>query len=632
MARAREKERGREKESGRGKGRGMGKRKERGMGKGKVRKMGKGKVRKMGKGKVRKMGKGKERAMGRERAAGREREGRERAGGRPMGGGKAKESEPQLDSATLSYCSELDKALKQQFDTEEEKLLFTSNVLMEIRGKEAKLCTDPKASVFLENLLKECDGSALRSILSAIVPHQAQLGYHRCGAHVLQTALLQVARLQGSLQEQKEEEEGEGGGSSESLESLVLKLSRGVRASFLEYAEDVHGSFVLRTLLQVLGGAVPSVAGGEQGPSKKSARGLDPRGEVVEFEVPEDFLDELRSFAELLEEKENLQVFLASNIASLVFQVGIQVLSRRLPAAARHLCSTVLESWGASEQTGKRRSLLVFLKDKTGSRLLEQVIVASDQELFGRLCDTQLEGRLLELALHPIANYTLQRALASAPTPPLFSKLFHEILLDLEVVVAKGHLGVVVELAAGCVRHREGQDKLLGKLYQIFHCDKPTSRRTSCLSLFVSLQTYEVFHSVAADGASTDLQPSDQPLLRSVNYHGSLLVQNLLRFDRPDELVGSFVDTPAEDLLTLACDPAGKYVFDALFRSSLVPGKRKKAVARKFQPVKWTPCRMTTLAVTLPGISHCPTSGTAGKTGRRFSRLTAKSGKCLLRC
>lgn len=65
--------------------------------------------------------------------------------------------------------------------------------------------------------------------------------------------------------------------------------------------------------------------------------------------------------------------------------------------------------------------LLLFLRDQTSSRLLEQVLLVSDPPRLQSLFEDHFQGQLQTLAAHPIANFPLQRFLDAVTTPELVS-------------------------------------------------------------------------------------------------------------------------------------------------------------------------------------------------------------------
>lgn len=161
------------------------------------------------------------------------------------------------------------------------------NVLKEVEAQALALATNRTGSEIMQELLGFSPLKSLCRIWAALRPSLRLVACHRCGVHVLQSALLQLPRLLGSLAEKEEEEdvEEEDGkdGPLETLEELVLGLASEVCDDFLFYCGDTHGSFVVRTLLQVLGGTLLESERarhrGSQSPGKYMREGSGPRGE-----------------------------------------------------------------------------------------------------------------------------------------------------------------------------------------------------------------------------------------------------------------------------------------------------------------------------------------------------------------
>lgn len=68
--------------------------------------------------------------------------------------------------------------------------------------------------------------------------------------------------------------------------------------------------------------------------------------------------------------------------------------------------------------------------------------------------------------------------------------------------------------------------------------------------------------------------------LSTISYHGSLMLQHLLHFADPSTMLRSMAAMTPEDLVTLACDPAGSHVFDTLLASPSVSEKQRRKVLR----------------------------------------------------
>ena len=59
-------------------------------------------------------------------------------------------------------------------------------------------------------------------------------------------------------------------------------------------------------------------------------------------------------------------------------------------------------------------------------------------------------------------------------------------------------------------------------------------------------------------------------MLSSFNLHGSLLVQSMLKFTRPDLIVNSLLSLSAAELQAVCCDSAGSHVITAFVNSPTV--------------------------------------------------------------
>lgn len=58
--------------------------------------------------------------------------------------------------------------------------------------------------------------------------------------------------------------------------------------------------------------------------------------------------------------------------------------------------------------------LLVFLKDQASSRLIDTIIQLAQKSLLCDLYKKHLKGQLVDLSLHPIANFPVQRLTAAS--------------------------------------------------------------------------------------------------------------------------------------------------------------------------------------------------------------------------
>lgn len=442
--------------------------------------------------------------------------------------------------------------------------MFVENVLSEVKGKATLVAMNQIGSLTLQRLLPLSSLEQVGEVLAELGGESGSdfkaVSCDRCGGHVVESAVRQMSRWIDSPADTEEEEE-----SCSVLEAQVLSLGQVVRDNGAEFIRHVHGSHVVRTLLHVLSGCV--------GPPRTEARpGVKDRSaapQLTDFEIPTSFWYEMKNLTETLMENVNLSV--ADAVASAVFQTMLTVCHRKRPKLCKQLLRRVMEYLTGRSTASGVSPLLVFLKDQASSRLIETIVRLSPKSLLRDIYKKHLKGHLVDLALHPIANFPVQRLTAASAKHQLFLKLFDELILGLEAILAAGHMGVIVQLAESCAESGAKQSEMMQCLLHAFHCAEPGSRHISCLPLFMSLLTYEVYyHSETADGNVNTEVP-----LTSICYHGSCLVQALAKFKERSLLLGSLRTLTPADLLTLASDPAGSHVLQALITTSSDKGRGK---------------------------------------------------------
>ncbi|XP_013365852.1 PREDICTED: nucleolar protein 9 isoform X2 [Chinchilla lanigera] len=459
----------------------------------------------------------------------------------------AVDEQPHLSPQALGYFRRALTALKEAPEAGEERDLMVRNILKEVEAQALALATNRTGSELLQELLGFSPLKPLCQIWAALRSSLRFVACHRCGVHVLQSALLQLPRLLARRAEEEREKGEEDGksGALEALEKLVLGLASEVCDDFLFYCGDTHGSFVVRTLLQVLGGTLLE---------SERAR---PRGSQS-------------------------SVFITDKISSFCLQVALQILHRKLPQVCAHLCSATIGYLSTRNSSADGSPLLLFLRDQTSSRLLEQVLLVLEPPKLQSLFEDHFQGQLQTLAAHPIANFPLQRLLDAVTTPELLSPVFEELSPALEAILAQGHTGVVTALVGACRRVGAHQAQVLQLLLEAFHCAKPSSRQVACVPLFATLMAYEVYYELTEEEgvapAEHQAEVAASRALGEVTVLGSLLLQHLLHFSAPGLVLRSLGALTGPQLLTLAQSPAGSHVVDAILTSPSVTRKQRRRV------------------------------------------------------
>ncbi|XP_016335308.1 nucleolar protein 9 [Sinocyclocheilus anshuiensis] len=465
-----------------------------------------------------------------------------------------------LDATSVSYFRRVSERLNEGFTEEEEKALFVENVLSEVKGQAALVSTDMTGSVALERLLSLASPAQVAGVLAELGGETGSefrgVSCDQCGGHVMESALRQAHRWNEEDSDVTAEDEEHCG----MLEAQVKRVCGVVRESLLEFLKDPYGSHVLRTLVQVLSGSLSRDAAAAQTGRKQKK----PKAEVLDFEIPVSFWWELKHLSERL--LENINVCVTNTSASAALQTLLTVCHRKRPLLCRKLIKGIMGYLASLSSAPGVSPLLVFLKDPSCSHLMQTVFSFSQKAVLRDVYRSHLRTQLMPLALHPIANYTVQSLITASARFRVFLKIFDELMEGFEAILAAGHMGVVVLMVESCVYWEEKQNALLQRLLQAFHCSEPASLQVSCLPLFLSLLAYEVYYNTETAEGDAVTQPVQRRL--SVSYHGSRLIQALAGFKDRSVLMNSLHRLGSADLLTLGTDRFGSHALQKLLTAA----------------------------------------------------------------
>ncbi|XP_018613502.2 nucleolar protein 9 [Scleropages formosus] len=508
---------------------------------------------------------------------GKGREGSSHGGGKEQEGGLRK----RLDAMSVGYFRRVSERLGESFAEEEEKAMFVENVLTEVKGQAILVATDVTGSVTLQRLLPLASvtqvGEMLAELGGSTGSDFKRVSCDQCGGHVMESALRQMPRWKEQSRPEGEQETiaSEDGDTGDVncgiLEAQVLCLSQVVTEEVVGFIRHTHGSHVARTLIHVLGGCL----GPAQSDTRPGGKTRNVSTSLSDFDVPSSFPVALKKLSLAL--MENVNVCVTDMAATTVLQTMLTVCHRKRPKLCKRLLKGIVGYLTSLSSAPGVSPLLVFMKDQGSSRLIETVLQLSHKALLCNLYKNHFKGQLVNLALHPIANFPVQRLITASASYKLFLKVFDELEEGLEAILAAGHMGVVVQLAESCVLQEERQREMLQCLLEAFHCAEPPSRHVSCLPLFLSLLTHEVYY---GEQMHSDAADTMRPLW-GMCYHGSCLVQALAKCKNNSFLMNSLHALSPANLLTLGTDPSGSHVLQALLISASDKGRGK--ILRKLE-------------------------------------------------
>lgn len=422
----------------------------------------------------------------------------------------------EIEQDQYDYLVRVMERWRDGFETDEEKQVFVENVFEQTVGEERNLCGNQLASRVIEMLLPSADTKVITRLSSSLSTDLRLVCMDPFMSHVLEKLLLlrSFTVPGGSSQEDLEQDK-----------DWVLKVCKFVVNNLEDFCQDTYASHLLRTSTQCLSGRrYPTEAPRRDQPNKQT-EGYD---KLTEARLPTtsdpefgEVLDTLTSRVLGLEGE-----LLAHELCVRVLQVFIKVVG------VKSLVRKVVKHLLASCYTEDR----VDWDDTASVRLFETIVeVGINSEKLSKKIFNIVDSKFMELAVHPTANFVVQRVLEHLEDKEKFSTLVTDLCDQLEPVLSAGCTGVLLGLTKAAVRLETGQSTVLASISQALHCsDGESGPLAPALAHMVTREA---------------MGETDKVL--SVHLHGSLALQQLLLFNKPIKVVRSMLAMSPAQLASL---------------------------------------------------------------------------------
>lgn len=488
----------------------------------------------------------------------------------------------QQNDDTLNYYKRIEEFLRtdseKQTDISNDE--FLNNVFSQLTEEALDVCQSPQISPIIEKLVTKASSKHAQSLVKVFSSDWAAVCKHRCSSHVLEKVLMVLPKFIGQkvltfdFQNEKEDDSVEG-----SLIRTVLQLIGFVEENIEDSVKDTHVSHICRALLQLIGGTCVGEKVLKSRTVRNYAKNLKKEdredesfGKPVTFpnyEVPEFFRNQLKKFYKEIFALEDFGVYLTDTNASPVIQTLLLVLHKVDLDLCQKVIHKVIKA-SRIDMTANNDNIPPVVVDSVGSFLVELIVSLSSEKLYRELFKKLFKGRLLQFVTHPCANFVLQKLIKSCPDGTMLLEIQEELKDCIMDVLRSQYYGVLVALASTCEKLGCGQDIFVQMMLEGLHCNEK-DRQGKLVPLVATLTTYDSF------------MVAGEPDMRKVNYHGSLLLQHMLRFSNTHHVTTSLQDLEPAQLLTMSCDPCGSHVIDTAFQSSTVDDKLKDLLLNKLK-------------------------------------------------
>ncbi|XP_061188814.1 nucleolar protein 9-like [Saccostrea echinata] len=466
-----------------------------------------------------------------------------------------------VDDETVNYYSRIAATLDEGFEGQEEQELFLHNVFIQLEKEDIHVFMHPSLQEVLVKLTELSSIEQATKLLQILKENTEELLNDGKSRKVMCSLLLQVAEfVEKDIDSQRSEENDD---HMEELKDVFLEICQSLKG-------DVENVLVVKTVLQILGGHV-NISAKELGVKRtKTAWSYTP---------PIEFIQTFHEMCDTIFSLEDIEKKVEHNKASMVLTHIFPLLHKVDQAACHKFIRKYLTMSSVLQDYEK---FLWLVSDSRGSFLMQTVIECSSDEIYTELYTSVCKGHLLNLAIHPQANFVLESLIARAVDKDQFEDIFMELKENFEDVLAFNHLRIISSLAKASLKLKTCQMKLVKHLMRAFHCFEPEDRQGLFVPLLATLTTYEVYFGIEE---GSDKPTKENPTLGKVNIHGSLILQTLLEFKNPKYVVNSFLQMTPENLRNMACDSSGSRVMEVFFKSCTVTEKNKAAMVDQLQDV-----------------------------------------------
>ncbi|KIK65684.1 hypothetical protein GYMLUDRAFT_258395 [Collybiopsis luxurians FD-317 M1] len=500
-------------------------------------------------------------------------------------------------------------------DPNAEKHMFFVAALNEMREKEKQLATDPDCSIILERMAYSMDDFARRVFLDSLSGSYELLAKHRFASHVCQTLITvaseTIAReARGIVARPPEDSEGE----LRTVTELIPDICKELLPSFCSLIMDPFASHVIRALLGLLcPSSRRSFHENSQGAvrSKKSASWKSKQGslasvftdmkgkskEVMEHQVSPEFRAMSRTLVETVRNElgdNEVRALAADKVASpcllMLLDVEAELGMAEEPSSLmdRVTVGIISASLDPSAKSIEPSDYLgTLFRDPTSSHLLETIISRASHAAFELIWNAYLKGKLPRLAIHPVGNFVVAKALERANATHL-ADAYGELGDTWVKMITTSRTGVLRAAVDRSAALRSSEESAIKAAFSALDLpsDEAQKHLVPCI---LSLKTFQVYTSTSAAGhpSETHERKGKKDIDNSssqVNVQGSLLLQSLLKLSHPHNqpVIDSIIALDPSERLRIAHNATSSRVFDALLDSETVPAKAKRVFIQLF--------------------------------------------------
>ncbi|CAD1480154.1 unnamed protein product [Heterotrigona itama] len=476
-----------------------------------------------------------------------------------------------VDGETYQYMVHILELMKSDFSTTEEKLIFVNNVYEQTVGHELEYAQNQVGSRILDSLLKYASLETIQRLVAAFQSSLRILSSDRFASHVLQKIIVVCADRgnRGTLSKSCPEQDADVSIEVKELEvdsynDIVLKLSKYFINNREEFVFDTYANHVLRTVIECLGGLID-----------KPDNSIDKRKLILGEKRPvvQNYKDLLYETCNRLYNWPRLLEFGQDEFTSGLLQSTLYSLNDVFPEMVEAYIKKITNECFKPKK--EEQQLPNIFQRESSVRLLEACLSVASPKCWYTMYEEYFSHNLKQLLLMRGTNFSVQRLFDHCNVKEHFEQLFEEIHSYFPDILDRGYTGVLVSVANACLKLQTKQGAFVTELLNVLDCEAKNEEQHRILACIISLKKFENCETSEAKTRN------DSRCL--ISLHGSLIVQAILKFNKPIKMVNSLLETNEEKIVQIFEDPKGSRIVDAFMDSKYVGEKSREKLAKKLK-------------------------------------------------
>lgn len=485
-----------------------------------------------------------------------------------------------LEEDEQEYFRHADELLEaNDFENDEQRQLFLSNIYREAEGKELKIANSQSCSRLMERLILLSTPAQKKTLFEKFGGNFLHLIQHRFASHCCETLFIQSAPIvTAELLGEKIVGENTSSETSESMENLFLFTLNELEGSLASLLTDRFASHTLRVLLMVLSGKSPDNAKKSLLQSKKKEKitvhgNKSETGELRKdgWAVPDSFrlaVDKIKSDTIINDESGFVDLLATNPMGNPCLQLLLEIeLTTQQGKTKGNDEKSIIRKLLPDDLSAPDSKGVSFINglvyDSIGSRLIETIVTYAPGKLFRQIYKACFKERMGSLARNETAGFVIIKVLERLSLEDLRDAL-SSILPQIPSLVERSRTSVIRTLLERCVV-RGADTRELAKTLKSCYGENPKVR----ISTIVNLEPRK-----SEDGTKQEMNGRNFSQL-----HGSLLAQTMLDVPGPlSELIqDSLLAQSSDEILRMSQETFTSHIIQA----ALKPLKTNIAFRRK---------------------------------------------------